>query len=250
MDHGTKPINKFQVPKDKDGSFVNVEIHVSRLRAENLNLKTWGSSHILANQLHLLDLNAPASAQAGLQILELGAGTGLVGLSAAAIWKADLVLTDLDTLVPGLSKNIEANRQILAAAGANATCGTLDWNQPSELVLYSKDQDGPTRTLSSATDKATFILAADTIYDEEHPRMLVDTILAWLKPGPDSRVLIAYPLRVAYLDAIRELWGRLEAGGLHAVHEGKAETKDDWDDERLHEWSVWAWRQERTMSLT
>ena len=243
MDYGTRPITSFQIPKNNDGNLIDIEIHVPGLRAENLNLKTWGSSHILACQLHRLDVGTRLAHHDRIQILELGAGTGLVGLSAAAIWKADVILTDLDTLVPGLSKNIEANRQMLAVNGASAACGTLDWNQPSQLVWYSKDQVNATQILTSASDKATLILAADTIYDEEHPRMLVETILVWLKPGSDSRVLIAYPLRVAYLDAIRELWERLETGGLHSVDEGKAETEDEWDDERLHEWSVWAWRQ-------
>ena len=242
MDQGTRPVNRFQVQTDKNGSSIDVEIHVSRLRAENLNLKTWGSSHVLANQLHLLDLNAESLGQEEFQILELGAGTGLVGLSAAAIWKANVVLTDLDTLVPGLFKNIEVNNQMLAANGASAACGTLDWNKPSELTIYAGDQRSTPKTLNSALNKATLILAADTIYDEEHPRMLTNAILAWLKPGADSRVIIAYPLRVAYLDSIRELWERLEASGLHAIDEGKAETGDEWDDERWHEWSVWAWQ--------
>ena len=78
------------------------------------------------------------------------------------------------------------------------------------------------------------ILAADVVYSEEHPELLSKTILRWLAAGPASRAVIAYPLRVAYLGQIRELWELLEAGGLEAIEEGReqASTKD-WDDECL-----------------
>ncbi len=244
MNPSTTPTTQYRVPKDKDGNFIDVEIHISRLRAENLSLTTWGSSYILASQLHHIEVNTQSLHQEELQILELGAGTGLVGLSAAAIWKANVALTDLAPIVPSLAKNIEANEQLLALKGASAACGTLDWNEPSKLVMNSKARDEATKTLSNTVNKASVILAADTIYSEEHPQMLAQTILAWLKPGSEARAIIAYPLRVAYLDALRELWGRLEAGGLHAIDEGKAETGDEWDDERSHEWSVWAWRED------
>ena len=244
MEHSTRAYNKYRVAKDKDRNFVDVEIHVPRLRTDNLSLTTWGSSYILASQLHLIDVETRSLHLSGLQVLELGAGTGLVGLSAAAIWKTSVVLTDLGPIVPGLAKNIKANEQLLTEIGANATCGTLDWNEPSHLVVHSTAQDENPRIFSSTNDKATIILAADTTYDDEHPRMLSETILTWLKKGSESRAIIAYPLRVAYLDAIRELWERLEAGGLRAIEEGKAETEDEWDDENQHEWSVWKWQQE------
>jgi predicted nicotinamide N-methyase len=242
MEHQMRPISTFTVPSNKEGEHVDIEIHVSRLRAENLDLATWGSSSILANQLHLLDVRPNDVAQDEIQMLELGAGTGLVGLSAAVIWKANIVLTDLHPLIPGLAKNIEENAKTLAASGASARAGTLDWNKSSTLVLYGDDDERKPRVLSADTAKASIVFAADTIYSEDHPEMLCNAIFAWLKPGPQSRVIIAYPLRVVYLDAIRELWARLEAGGLVSIQEGKAETGDEWDDEKLHEWSVWKWR--------
>ena len=237
-------LKTFRIPKDRDGNFLDIEIHQPVLRSENLNLTTWGSSFILASQLHLINIDTQSLHKQDLLILELGAGTGLVGISAAAIWKANVILTDLDTITPGLAQNIEANEQTLKSNDASAGCGSLDWAHPTDLSIRPKGQDGAPVKLSSRTDKASIILAADTIYSEEHPQMLADTILAWLKPGPESRVIIAYPLRPAYLDHIRELWERLEVAGLRAFDEGKAEAGDEWDDERSIEWSVWQWRHE------
>lgn len=34
----------------------------------------------------------------------------------------------------------------------------------------------------------------------------------------------------------------LESGGLEAIEEGREIGGEDWDDEVLHEWSVWRWR--------
>lgn len=242
MEHSAGGFKKYRVPRDGEGNQVDIEVHVPSLRAENLNLQTWGSSYILAGQLHRLNVNPRSFDKGGIEVLELGAGTGLVGLSAATIWKANVILTDLAAIVPGLSKNIEANRRLLAASNSSASCGTLDWSHPSKLSIKVEGEGRDPRALSNDTDKATVILAADTIYSEEHPRMLTDAIFAWLKPGKHARAIIAYPLRVAYLDAIRELWERLEGGGVVAIDEGRAETGDEWDDERCHEWSVWRWR--------
>lgn len=74
--------------------------------------------------------------------------------------------------------------------------------------------------------------------------MLTHVIKTWLKVGSDSRVLIAYPVRVAYLDEIRELWERMEGIGMELLEEGKEELpKQEWDDETLIEWCVWKWKE-------
>lgn len=231
----------YQIPKNDSQDTVKIRISAPRLRAENLTLITWGSSFVLASQLHHIKIHPEALRGNGIKLLELGAGTGLVGLSAAAIWRTEVILTELAPIVPGLAANISLNKHVLAQKGGSAKCGTLDWNQPASLFLHGSDTD---TVLSHDEPKASVILAADTAYDEDQPALLSNVAKHWLAPGEHSRFIICYPLRVAYLDIIRDMWEKLESIGLEAIEEGKAETggEDDWDDEKLNEWSVWRWR--------
>jgi hypothetical protein len=63
-----------------------------------------------------------------------------------------------------------------------------------------------------------------------------------LGPRKNLQAIIAYPMHVAYLDEIRGLWELLQRGGLESIDEGRELVGDDWDDEALHEWSVWRWK--------
>lgn len=241
------PIRTFQVPIDSSGQKIPVKISEPALSAENLGLETWASSEILSDLIHQLDdVEFPAdsgiiSSKSTVPILELGAGTGLVGLSAAAIWSLPVVLTDLEPIVPALATNIELNKEILKGDAAKATCGTLDWNKPATLSISEPSGE----IFIPSSNKAHIILAADTVYSEEHPQLLSSVVLEWLSRDANARFIITYAMRVAYLDEIRELWQLLEAGGLEAVSEGQNRaTAALFDDECLCEWSVWRWRQD------
>jgi hypothetical protein len=141
-----KGSRNFDIPKNSSGETVHIKLEEPALAAENLRLTTWGSSFILATRLHrfALDWNSlhPAASTSTTSttitsVLELGAGTGLVGLSAAAIWNTNVVLSDLAPIVPGLAANICTNRKTLSALGGSAFCGTLDWANPDKLVLHT-----------------------------------------------------------------------------------------------------------------
>ncbi|KAK0250899.1 hypothetical protein LTS09_013969 [Friedmanniomyces endolithicus] len=203
--------------------------------ANNLALATWGSSEILANQLHRLpipDFTATGPGTQTFPILELGAGTGLVGLSAAAIWQQRTCLTDLWPIVPNLEANIAANREELAKYGGSAVCGMLDWDDPETRVLGLGEMV-----------RARVILAADTVYSEEHPALLTKAVVARLERGERARLVMCYPLRIGYLDHIRDLWARLEGAGLVCVLEGRETLDQSWEEDTPYEWCVWRWRE-------
>ena len=224
---------QFSIPCGTDHPLI-IKITEPDLRAQNLALTTWTSSNVLAGVLHKLPVDLSSVGE--IPVLELGAGTGLVGLTAAALWKVPVVLTDLPPIVPGLIDNVRLN---VAAVKDLVRCGSLDWDSPDILTV----RDG----LQYHADKykADVIMAADTVYSEEHPELLSKAILRWLAPGPSSRVILTIALRVAYLDHITELWDRLQSAGLEAIMEGQ--QRDDnahqWDDECLCEWSVWRWKE-------
>ncbi|KAI9665107.1 MAG: hypothetical protein M1821_006555 [Bathelium mastoideum] len=260
----------FSIPSSKGP--LNINLEAPAVIAQNLVLEAWSSSHILTQHLQEItpDLEpalatlpksryetsggtngdervvrngSSSTSPSAIGVLELGAGVGLVGLAASALWSTHVTLTDLSPIVEPIFSNIKLNAETLAATGGSASAGALDWDEPDTLILRTGNT---LRTIKASNlgleDRAKIILAADVIYYEEHPRMLTNAILAWLSPHKDARVVIAYPLRVAYLDQIRELWDRLEKGGLVSFREGRAKAGDNWDDEEEIEWCVWKWK--------
>lgn len=222
----------FDIKADESDSSITVHIAEPHgVRSEGLGLSTWGASWVLANLLHKVSISPHSD------VLELGAGTALVGLAAAALWRSNVVLTDLPAIVPGLEANISLNQTLFRQRGATARAGSLDWTSPSRLALSASDNTDHNDLLN----KPQIILAADTIYDEEHPQLLCSTITTWLAPGPEARVILCYPLRMAYIDYIRDFWERMEAANLECCEEGKEAGDETWNEvaHTPYEWCVW-----------
>ncbi|GAM89453.1 hypothetical protein ANO11243_074910 [Dothideomycetidae sp. 11243] len=225
----------FSIPISATES-LSLSITEPGLVADNLPLETWASASILAAQLQHIPISFPPPSTSLISIVELGAGTGVVGLTAAKVYGKEVVLTDLPPIVPGLWANINLNE----VPGVRA--GVLDWTKP-EVLRYSDTLEGEERSARCEGVKAHVLLAADTLYSEEHPALLTGTVEAWLSRHEDARFVMGTALRVAYLEELRELWARLEGLGLECVAEGKGEASEaDFDDERLVEWSVWRWK--------
>lgn len=237
-------LRSFDIAIDDSSSHVKVAIsETPGLKAENLSLATWGSSFVLANILHkwnsAVEKIMADHGDAVLPVLELGAGTSLVGISAAAVWQVPVVVTDLAPLISGLAQNISVNNELLQDRAASVSCGTLDWSEPTYLQLAGEQP----KMISANDTKAHIILAADTVYAEDHPELLTRTITAWLAPGSDSRVIFCYVLRHSYIDIIRDLWEQLDAIGLECIEEGQKDADPDkWDDVAPFEWCVWRWK--------
>ena len=227
-----------------DGKGSSITIHIDEapgLSAKGLSFATWGAAFVLSDLLHQFPLPKVEDREPrSLEILELGAGTGLVGISAAAIWRRPVLLTDLPSILPGLTKNIDINNYLLRASGASVSCGSLDWSSPSSIRIPATDKSIEPNNAS----KPSIVLAADTWYDPEHPQLIADTITTWLAPGPNSRVILCYPLRFAYIDYIREFWELMEAKGFHCVQEGRVMGKEEWNEVpgTEFEWCVWKWK--------
>ncbi|KAJ8114566.1 hypothetical protein OPT61_g3579 [Boeremia exigua] len=213
---------EFRIPTSSE-SFT-LSIHEPALTGDDLGLKTWAASYMLSKRLHTFDLVGPR-ARPGLRILELGSGTGLVGLAMAALG-SDVVLTDLPSIHENLARNAKDNAATVEQNGGSTRTGTLDWTQPASCELYA---DGlVVETLDATISKFPVILAADSLYSPEHPRMLVDTIAAWLSEEADAQVITEFPYREAYLPEIKDFRERMELIGLHILDEGEESGFDDW----------------------
>ena len=229
---------------DGNGSSITLQItETAGLKAKGLSFATWGAAFVLSNLIHRISLpphDSEHSTGEDFDVLELGAGTGLVGIAAAALWKRDVLLTDLPSILPGLAANIEINSLLLQASGASVSCGSLDWNSPSSIPVLQTDKS----IEPQSSTKPSIILAADTLYDPDHAPLMASTIQAWLAPGPNSRAILCYPLRFAYIDCIREFWELMDQNGFQCEQEGREMGRDEWNEVpgTEFEWCVWRWK--------
>lgn len=208
---------------------LSIALFEPSLTEDNIGFKTWISSLLLAQRLPHLRCHIPTSCT---RILELGAGTGLVGIAAACTWKVDVLLTDLPEIVPNLQKNVESNKAQAQQYSVNMSTRTLDWSDDTCIPL-------------TEVDKFMVIIAADPIYTTDHPKMLVETVDRWLANSEDARFIVELPLREAYKQERDDLGYRLNYANLHITDEGTEIGYDDWQgsDGQPTEvkcwWSVW-----------
>ncbi|KAL4428474.1 hypothetical protein ABPG75_002563 [Micractinium tetrahymenae] len=86
----------------------------------------WDGAPTAANFLEAAAAELRRRQPALASVLELGSGTGLAGLAAAAALQLPTLLTDLPEVLPALQKNIAANPGLAALVSA----APLDWRQP------------------------------------------------------------------------------------------------------------------------
>ncbi|ETS74787.1 hypothetical protein PFICI_13271 [Pestalotiopsis fici W106-1] len=206
-----------------------------------LGFKTWGSSYFLAGLLdqiaarslsHLLPAEAEGTSSSSFpDVLELGSGTGLCGMAAAAIWKTRVTLSDLPEIVPNLSHNIETNRQMIESLGGTVEAGALTWGGEPE------DDD----ELFSNRNQFKILLAADPIYDDDHPALLASAVRDHLSRDANARVVAMVPLRDnitrRLLQDFKDKLAKDDDWPLTCLEEHSLMGQDDWgddDDEKTH----------------
>ncbi|GIL64202.1 hypothetical protein Vafri_18164 [Volvox africanus] len=107
---------------------------------------------------------------AGRTCLELGSGTGVVGLTAARLGAVQVYLTDLPHLVPYMRENIQLND-----LGARCRALPLEWCNPEHLAAARSAElmrRGPER-----------ILAADVVYDRAGRHSFFRTLAELMAPS-------------------------------------------------------------------
>ena len=208
---------------------LSFRLHEPSLTEDNLGLKTWTSSLLLSQRLpelrkHIMDDHP--------RVLELGSGTGLVGMAAACLWNTHVLLTDLPAIVPNLQKNLEQNRGLIEGNDGSVTAQQLDWND--EKIVPKENGE-----------KFMVILAADPIYSSDHPKMLVNTISRWLSSDPRARLIVELPLRDRYDEERQSLRSNLREQNFELIAEGSDSGFDDWSNQDGNAaevecwWSVW-----------
>ncbi|KAH9906525.1 putative methyltransferase-domain-containing protein [Xylariomycetidae sp. FL2044] len=194
-----------------------------------LGLKTWGSSYLMALNLDqvasgaLSHLLGPGAPEASLNVLELGSGTGLLGMAAASIWSARVTLSDLPNIVPNLEFNIEKNRPTIELMGGSVNSGALTWgSEEGNSELFDKG------------NQFNVILVADPLYDDDHPELLSSAIHQQLTDDERARAIVMAPERdpttKKLITAFRSAMARGDSP-LVVLEEHTLVGQDDWDED-------------------
>ncbi|RCI12514.1 hypothetical protein L249_0352, partial [Ophiocordyceps polyrhachis-furcata BCC 54312] len=199
---------------------------------EALGFKTWASSFVLARHLTRLADVIGIGKELGTRprVLELGAGTGLLGLSAAALWRTEVVVSDLPRIVPNLGKNVQQNGPLIRARGGSVAVGSLTWGGGA-------DDD---EALFGEPFQFDVVLAADALYDDHHPRLLASAIDGHLAARQDrdaARAVVIVPKRdVATMKLVDDFRTEMAGLDLFCCREEELLGRDDWGG--VEDWEV------------
>ncbi|KAH9129730.1 hypothetical protein LEN26_005416 [Aphanomyces euteiches] len=149
-------------------------------------LTIWDGSVVLAKYLE--STSNPSHNVQGKRVLELGAGTGLVGLAAAFCGASEVTITDLAYTLENVDANIRANAEALSTSVVSTH--ELDW--------FAKDIPDSLRVQT-----VDILVGSDIVWVEDLIPPLVDSIAKLLNHPPAQRLmLLAHQTRSTKSDTL------------------------------------------------
>ena len=111
------------------------------------------------------------------EVVELGSGTGAVGLCAGVLGAKQVILTDREELVEFLSHNIELNTEVTRVSAL-----ALEWGNNANI-----------ETVMNMVTRVDLVLVSDCVFYEESLDDLVETMQ--LLSDKQTRILLTYEER-------------------------------------------------------
>ena len=143
------------------------------------------------------------------RVLELGSGTGLLGLVLAP-WAGHHTCTDLPDLIPLIRKNITINSNLLSHCPDRLSYEPLDWNDVYNCSPAARERmflkHLPTGSSSGSNNEDQIsgfdlILAVDCVYNPSLIPPLLTTIDLYAIPG---RTVVLVVMELRDEDVVRE----------------------------------------------
>ncbi|KAL8474447.1 hypothetical protein ACS0TY_031060 [Phlomoides rotata] len=163
---------------------INSTLFIRQLSSQGLSFQLWPAA---ASLVALLDRQSaclfgcsPAQARR-LRILELGSGTGLVGIAAAALLGARVTVTDLPHVLPNLQFNVDANAAALGLRGGAVEVAPLSWGETQQMDAVGRDYD--------------VVLGSDVVYHDHLYEPLLQTLRYYLLESDNSVVFVMAHLK-------------------------------------------------------
>lgn len=162
------------------------------------------------------DADVSEEAIAGKRILEIGSGTGAVGLALARLGAKSVVMTDKASQLPLMRRNLEHNQpdccadrcvlcnDIVAPVSCAELCWSPSWQAECDPSL-------------AAADAFDTIICADCVYPDR-PSGLATVLLDLLALNPHASLLLAFEQRPppagapAGTDHTRDFFAEMRAG--------------------------------------
>ena len=177
-------------------------------------LNAWDGAFVLAKYL---EVASDALSLRGARVVELGAGTGVAGIAAAALG-GHVVATDLPYTLDNLRAAGSANVALWALDSADGKHGSwsamaLDWFESPAGNCSAVDAASPQPLPPSPLVGTDIILGADVVWIPELIAPFVRTLVWLLRAGsPVSRAYIAHQTRAAASDVL--FFGEMRCAGL------------------------------------
>lgn len=171
---------------------INSNVVIRQLPSQGLSFQLWPAATILVTLLDSTRSNGSTpfsdlfkrqekGGSLPLRILELGSGTGVVGIAAAAILGAKVTVTDLPHVLPNIQFNVDANSQVLEQQSGVVDVVALSWGESQHMEAVGKDYD--------------LILGSDVVYHDHLYNPLINTLRFFLLGGGKKIAFVMAHLR-------------------------------------------------------
>lgn len=146
-------------------------VTIRQLTSQGLSFQLWPAASTFVTLLDYYrrdPTNSPLTATLSslkpspLNILELGSGTGIVGIAAAITLSANVTVTDLPHVLDNLNFNAQTNAEVVERFGGKVHVAPLRWGEADDVETLGRNVD--------------LILASDVVYHDHLYEPLLKTL--------------------------------------------------------------------------